>query len=104
MTTIKPRKRQRKAVVLAMLPPHKQEIDQADIAPIVGRYNALRGLVQDLCEEADDILERLQNGVRVEPGIHTADIEVRCERGRYTEVLMIDGHELVLPEFPRVSA
>ena len=92
MTTTKPRKRQRKAPLIVMQP------------PLVARRNVARKLVLELSRNADDILERLQNGVRVEPGIHTAEIEVRIDRGRYTEVLLIDGHELVLPEFPRVSS
>ena len=102
--TIKPRNSQKKAVLFAMLPPGRQEIDQVDLAPIVARRNLVRKLVLELSRNADDILERLQNGVRVEPGVHSAEIEVRIDRGRYTEVLLIDGHELALPEFPKASA
>ena len=103
---MKPRSRRKSkpTELVVMTPPNQQEIEQCELAAVVGPYAAFRRLVRQLSEDADKILERLQNGAEVEPGILTAEIEVRTDRGRYTEVLRINGHELLLAELPRVSS
>ena len=97
------RRRKGKADLVVMQPLNKEPIKQSDLDSIIGKQNALRDLTERLSQEANDIFERLQNGAIVKPGIHDVDFEVRCAGGRYTEVLRIDGHEL-LSELPRGSS
>ena len=67
------------------------EIDQPDLAAIVARRNAARGLVQDLRSEGLRILKLLEKGRHVGSGIHTAEIEETVHGGRICKRLLVDG-------------
>ena len=67
------------------------EIELEDLASIVGRRNAARILVQELRDDRSRILAMIEKGSRVEPCIHTAEVEEVVDKGQIVKRLLVDG-------------